>query len=186
VNNANSDFQLIDRIRKNDKGAFHTLYIRYYKILLSTSFTVLKDINEAKDVTQDVFFEIWKIRKSINIKSTVPAYLKKAVINRSINRIKYLNKMRDPVILNSFKSTNESPMDFTQFNELDNVVQKALEKLPERCRLVFTMKRVEGMRLKEIANELDISSKTVENQLTKALKILKDELLNYDKNIKQT
>ena len=168
-----ADNDLIDAIKRDNKSAFRALFDKYYQLLLAVAINFIKDVNTAKDIVQEVFFQIWQKREQLNISSSVEAYLKRSVINRSLNLIKYQQRLTGDEAL-GFKESNEvSALEKIQANELQEVIQHALDSLPERCRLIFIMRRVEGLSHKEIAEKLEISPKTIENQMTKALKILK-------------
>lgn len=170
-----TDKELFERIRKGDKTAFQTLFDRYYKLLLGTAINILKDVDSAKDAVQEVYIQIWKSREQINFTSSIENYLKRSVINRSLNQIKARQKFDgEPVEENH--STSSSVSDQIEADELEKIVEKTIDTLPERCRLVYILRRQEDLSLKEIGEKLNISSKTVENQLTKALKILKDSV----------
>jgi len=177
-NSSISDLELVEAIKADDEKAYRMLFDRYYKYLLVTAYAYVKDENTIRDLTQDVFFEIWKKRKSLNI-SNVKPYLRRSVINKALNYIK-AQRM-------DFEETDESfdlpePSKVQQkleADELQEVVNKAVESLPERCRVVFALRRYEELSLKEIAAKLDISPKTVENQLTKAMKILRRAVAPY-------
>lgn len=167
------DKKLLARLREGDQSAFRILFDRYYQFLLAIAINLLKDVNLAKDVVQEVFFQIWKKREVLSIQVTLQAYLKRAVINRSINQIRARKSNLSDDHLESIQSKEPSPSDDLEAQHLDTVLKKAMDSLPERCRLIFVMRRLENMSHKDIAEKLDISTKTVENQITKALKILK-------------
>lgn len=173
-----SDLELVEAIKADDEKAYRMLFDRYYKYLLVTAYAYVKDENTIRDLTQDVFFEIWKKRKSLNI-SNVKPYLRRSVINKALNYIK-AQRM-------DFEETDE-PFDLPEpsrvqqkleAEQLQEVINKAVESLPERCRVIFALRRYEELSLKEIAAKLDISPKTVENQLTKAMKILRSAVAPY-------
>lgn len=168
------DTDLINRIKQDDQTAFRAIFDRYYKLLLAVAINFLKDINAAKDIVQEVFFQVWKKRQTININTSVEAYLKRAVINRSLNLIKYQKRLTGDENLAVKANDSPSALEELQAEELQDALQKALDGLPERCRLIFVMRRMEGLSHKEIAEKLEISPKTIENQMTKALKVLKE------------
>ena len=173
------DHSLIAGIKEGDRKAFRQLFDRYYKLLLGTAINILKDSSSAKDVTQEVFLQIWKKREALKIESSVRAYLKRAVINRSLNLIKAKKPTVDETVLNDISKDQSNAQQNLEAEDLENALQTALDQLPERCRLIFVMRRLEGIPLKEIAAQLDISPKTVENQITKALKVLKEAAKHY-------
>ena len=168
-----TDIELIDGIKQDNKTAFRLLFDRHYRAILATAVNLLKDISSAKDVTQEVFAQIWKKRATIHINSSVGNYLKRAVINRSLNLIKAQKLIAHEEQMTEIQSDEPSINDQLAAQDLEAALNKALDTLPERCRLIFVMRRLEGISLKEIAEKLEISPKTVENQITKALKVLK-------------
>ncbi|MCG8699992.1 MAG: RNA polymerase sigma-70 factor [Bacteroidales bacterium] len=176
--NATTDIELFERVRKGDKTAFQTLFDRYYKLLLGTAINILRDVDSSKDAVQEVYIQIWKNREQINFTSSIENYLKRSVINRSLNQIKARQK-NDSEPIEENHSTSNSVSDQIEADELEKIVEKTIETLPDRCRLIYILRRQEDLSLKEIAEKLNISSKTVENQLTKALKILKDSVKPY-------
>lgn len=174
------DEELLSRIRKGDQKAFRVLFDRYYRELLGTAINLLKNEDRGKDVVQDVLLQIWKNRAKLEIRTSMGAYLKRSVINRSLNQIKYQKAFVDEEILHEKpQSASDSPVEQMAYQELEVALKAALDSLPERCRLVFVMKRLEGMSHKEISDTLGISPKTIENQMTKALKALRKALQRY-------
>ena len=174
-----TDEQLISRIKQDDRAAFRLLFDRYYKALLGTAINVLKDVNAAKDATQDVFLQLWKKRASLEIKSSPAAYLKRSTINRALNQIKAKKHFVGEEHLEQQQNKETNVIQQLEAQDLKAAMQQALDTLPEGCRTIFVMRRLEGMRVKEIAAKLDISPKTVENQLTKALKVLKAAIQQF-------
>lgn len=174
-----SDEQLILAIADSDNSAFRELFDRYYKILLGTSINLLKTVDPAKDVVQDVFFQLWKNREKTEVKTSLLNYLKRAVINSSLNQIQRNKRFEDEEVLLQFEGDEKDGEEILENEDLQKIMELALLKVPEKCRIVFILKRQEGLSLKEISEKLEISPKTVENQITKALKILKECLAPY-------
>lgn len=171
---AYTDKELVDKIKQNDSGAFRLLFDRYFQVLLTVAINLLRDVNSAKDIVQEVFFQLWKKRATINILSNVEGYLKRATVNRSLTYIKSKKKVTTLEYAHNEASKQVEGQQLLEAQDVNEVIQATLDQLPERCRTIFVMKRIEGMSLKEIAEKLDISPKTVENQITKALKVLKE------------
>ncbi|MEM6965874.1 MAG: RNA polymerase sigma-70 factor [Bacteroidota bacterium] len=181
VTASTTDLELIAAIKGNDQKAYRALFDRYYKYLLVTAYAYVKDENTIRDLTQDVFFEIWKKRNSLNI-SNVKAYLRRSVINKALNYIK-AQRMNFEDSDEPFDQPEHAKVqENLEAEELQKVINEAVENLPERCRVVFALRRFEELSLKEIAAKLDISPKTVENQLTKAMKILRKAVAPYISN----
>lgn len=167
-----TDKDLFGRLKTDDATAFRRLFDRYYQILLAIAINLVKDAATAKDMVQEVFLRVWNKRSSLEVPRNTEAYLKRAVINRCLDHIKARKPLVDISDQYSLSTKAPAAQELLEADELERVINKALAELPEACRTIFIMKRMEGRSLKEIAALLDISPKTVENQITKALKFL--------------
>lgn len=174
-----NDDQLVNLLQYDDQVAFRTLFDRYYTLLTNIANRYVNDAHIAEDIAQDVFIKLWNNRKNLAIHYSVKQYFAKAAVNTAINHLRQQKKLA--VILSDDTdedfSTRQAPPDDEQREEqesMENRLLDALQRLPDRCRLVFTMHRIDGLSHKEIAAELDISTKTIENQITKAMKILRE------------
>ena len=177
-----TDKELAEGLVNSNKNAFRLIFDRYYNHLVGTAINILKDQNKSEDIVQDVFAKIWENNSLIDPGNNIGGYLKRSVINRCLNFIRDNKRIVTPELPYDEPSRDHDAVDKLQGQDLSEIIQLALGKLPERCRLIFTLKRFDGMSLNEIAEQLDISPKTVENQMTKALKHLKKALLPYLKN----
>lgn len=170
-----SDQELLTLMKVNNRDAFNEIYSRHWSKLMLSAYRVLKDKELCKDIIQDVFTDLYVRRKTLFI-SSVPSYLKVAVRNRVFQ---YLRKGSikqvhlDVLEKVSFVNATEQMVNYNQLSEL---YEKSVAQLPERCREVFLLSRMENLSLKEISERLAISPKTVENQITKALKHLRKAL----------
>jgi RNA polymerase sigma-70 factor (ECF subfamily) len=175
-----SDEKELESIRAGDETAFEVVFKRYYQTLCNYAYTYLPDREEAEEVVQSAFLVLWE-RRGSGIHSSVKAYLFSMVRNSSLNAIKH-KKVRQKHAeeqLATHPGAAESVAHTVISNELEERIAKALQKLPEQCRLIFKMNRFEELKYAEIASELNISVKTVENQIGKALKIMRDQLRDY-------
>ncbi len=171
-----NDIQLIRRIKENDEDAFDSLFRRYYKYLVVVAYQYIKDDHKAKDIVQDVFHDLWKRRSGLEIVNT-KAFLRRAAINGCLANMRKGKRISfDTDEVNSDGSSKNYVEEEINFNELNQVVRKIVDLLPERCREIFELSRFEQLSHKEIAQRLDISVKTIENQMTKALKIFRSQL----------
>lgn len=154
-----------------------SLYQKYYNILCSQVFHILKDRIVTEDIVQEVFAEIWKKREELNINQSIEGYLKRACRNRSLNYIRD-NKIKweDDSQLINLQDSTVSTVDKLSVIELEKEIKEGVMTLPEKCGIVFSLSRYEEMSYLEIAQELGISVKTVENQISKALKILREKI----------
>lgn len=154
--------------------ALELIFRRYYQFVCNTVFRVLSDENTAEDIAQDVFIEIWKRRQDLKITTSLKAYLRKAAVNKTLNfiRNKKWNFGEDEILQETPDQTIRAQQHL-ELNELENLVTGLIDRLPERCRAVFMLSRYEELSYQEIADQLGISTKTVENQISKALKFLR-------------
>lgn len=166
--------QLLSLIAKDDNGAFTEIYNRFWKKLFAIAFNRLHNITIAEDIVHDVFASLWANRSTASIASlenylaTATKYMVFAAIKRKMQEKVYTRSSAYTEPL--FEISVESAVHYRRILDL---VKTEVDKLPERCRLVFQFSRNKGMPVKQIARELNISPKTVENQLTKAIKQLK-------------
>lgn len=165
-------------LKAGDEKGIELLFTNYFKPLCVVAYRIVGDEDTAKDVVQDVFVKLWDHRDRVAIKTSLFGYLKQSVVNHSIDHQRKGYVLRKVALESEHQEhLQSSPSEVTahqaEGSELGAFVQRAIEQLPERCRLVFNLSRHEGLSYKEIAESLDISVKTVENQMTKALKTLR-------------
>ena len=172
-----TDKDLFKRLTQGDETAVDAIFRRYYASLCLTANRVLRDTAKAEDLVQDVFFELWRKRGNLQIHSSLRAYLKRATMNKALNHIrdeKIKSSGEEPLWL--MKSAQVGAQRQLEASELKRQIDRAIDQLPERCRLIFCLSRFEEMSYQQIADELDISIKTVENQIAKALRLLREKL----------
>jgi len=161
-----------------DHHLLEQYFHEYFEVLHRYAYTILKDNDDAKDVVQSVFTQLWQKREALTIRQSARAYLYAATHNYCLNRIKSETIRRNH---HSRFSANE---DYTTIDEQEHLTVKDLKKevlsamnsLPEKCREIFYKSRFEEKTYQEIAKELGISVKTVEAQMGKALRILRTAL----------
>lgn len=170
--------KLIERIKQDDKSAFESLFRLFYRDLCKFCIKYVRDEIVAEEVVQEVFINIWDRRLQIDINTSVKAYLFTAVKNRSFNYLKLqLPKEQSKVELEhvALMEVDNSDGELVK-KELYRQVNMAIDRLPNKCKVIFNLSKNSGMTYKEIAEELDISVKTVENQVGHALRKLRTEL----------
>lgn len=164
----------------SDEG-FETLFKSHYKALHAYANVMLKDSDVAEEIIQSMFLKLWEKRDLIQVQTSVKAYLYKCVYNDSLNYIrnqKTKTKYEDFTVLTM--NQHHEPASFqAELSELQRNLGLALNDLPEQCRTIFQLSRFEELKYKEIAEELGLSVKTVENQIGKALKILRLKLADF-------
>jgi RNA polymerase sigma-70 factor, ECF subfamily len=172
---------LIQELRKRNKFAFDYLFTYYYSGLCNFAYKYLGDHQSAEDVVQDIFVSFYFESPQLEIKSSLKSYLFVSVRNRCMNWHKHhqsVEKYRQ-MILRKSDERDDLPVEMLAESELRSAIEKGMEKLPLRCREIFVMSRMKGLSNQQIADELHLSKRTVELQITNALKILRTELTDY-------
>lgn len=174
------DNSLFEKVKQGHRDAFETLFRENYSHLCAYANTFVRDVHASQDLVQEFLFHIWLKREEITIDVPLRAYLFRSVHNRCLNLLKH-NKIKDKHRDDSLKQYREEVYENTdsETNELHQKIRQTIDKLPPERRKIFIMHRYDELKYKEIAEKLDISIKTVENQIGKALSFLRDELKNY-------
>ncbi|WDF77197.1 RNA polymerase sigma-70 factor [Mucilaginibacter sp. KACC 22773] len=172
-----SEEQLVLSLKAGDEAAIAEIYRRYWRKLLAIAYNHFRDKSSAEEIVQDVLIKLWDRRAEVSIDS-LSGYLVTAVKYTILNAI-YRERRRNEIAFNVFGS-NDCDFDDEKIyaNFLKEYINGVVEKLPEKCRLVFKCSREQGKNIPQIAFELNIAEKTVEAHLTKALKSIKLSLRN--------
>ncbi|MGV8095757.1 MAG: RNA polymerase sigma factor [Mangrovibacterium sp.] len=167
---------LIAALRKSDAGAFDKIFSIYDRRLYYFALGYLKSKDEAEEVVQEVFYKIWKNRESLNPDLSFKAYIFKIAYNHIQELFLKLAQGRNYLneIINSSVDFTTDMDDRINYQSLLDLVDRLIERLPDRQREIFIMRKKENKPLKDIAAELGISPKTVENHMTEAMKKLKE------------
>lgn len=174
--------RLINLLQQDGPSAVKELFDHYHAPLCQVSYRLVQDQDEAKDIVQEVFLKLWKNRQSLHIQTSLFAYLKRAVVNTSLNYLEKQKKLsREDVFENpSLQTLSGQDTDQQQLaDELAQLAQKAIANLPPRTQAVFKLIRTEEMSYKEVAETLHISTKAVEKEMMKALRLLRQALKDY-------
>jgi RNA polymerase sigma-70 factor, ECF subfamily len=170
------DQQIIAEIHQGNPDTFRWVFNAYYEKLCQYAFTILKDMDEAEDIVQAMFIKIWEQRKNLEVKQSMQSYLFKSVYHKCINLIEHRGIKQKYQEHGKHVMKNEVQWPETFPHELEDNIKSVINKLPPQCRTIFMMSRYEELRYAEIAAKLNISVNTIENQISKALKILREEL----------
>lgn len=176
-----SEKEILDSLQKGERAALKLLYFNYHSALCQAAYNILKDEDDAKDMVQDVFLNLWINKENLNIQISLFAYLKKAVINTSLNFVekhKKINKIELEKADLSAHGLNDTEQE-ENLNELNQKISNAIDLMPSRTRAVFSLIRFEEMSYKEVAIQLQISTKAVEKEMMKALRMLREALKDY-------
>ncbi len=174
---------LLERVSsKDDQVAFREFFNIYFDKVFRSAFAIVKDIELSEEIAEDVFYNFWQMRRRYEEIKNVEGYLYISAKNLALLHIKKGKKIIQ-VSRDEFDMIppieNNTPEEIILTKELEQFLDRAVEQLPERCREIFKLVRLKGMKYKEVAGILDISVKTVENQIAIAIKKLKVELDEY-------
>jgi len=160
-----------------DHGSFENLFREFFPSLMSFAVKILGDEDDARDVVQKVFINLWEKRESVDLGTSLKSFLFTSVHKRSLHVIRDRKKFSGGDM-----PEQDSGLDLTSMietAELESRIMEVIGGLPARCREVFMLNRFEGLKYAEIAARLGISEKTVEHQMSKALKVLREKLASY-------
>lgn len=163
----------------SNESEYEFIFRQYYQGLCNYANMFLKDIDNAEEIVQSVFVKLWEKRETLQIEGSVKSYLYKAVYNASMNELKHGKIKENYLQMQARNEQIEHPLSQSNLRELEKNIEKALMNLPEQCRLIFKMSRFEDLKYREIASVLNISPKTVENQMGKALRLMRENLADY-------
>jgi len=175
------DELLIGGLERRDKVVFDYIFNYYYSSLCAFSMQYLNDRSAVEDLVQDFFVTLWMDASQHQIKSSLKSYLFTGVKNRCLDFQKHqkvARKFTTFALFSTWDDDNSADRFFAE-SELRHALQNSVEKLPQRCREIFELSRLKGYTNQEIAVQLGLSKRTVELQISNALKILRKELVEY-------
>lgn len=168
-------------IRSGDEQVFEQLFRDQYPVLCGYARKYLDDVDQAEEVVQEMFFNFWQKRKEVDINTSIEAYLFRSVRNSCLNYLKHL-KIREEHRLatnHEIRQKEQEIHDNVVVLELQERIENVIDQLPPERKKIFKMSRYEELKYKEIADQLNLSVKTVEGQMSKALKHLRLHLADY-------
>jgi len=172
---------ILRRIQKGDLKEFERLFKELYSPLCSYANKYLQDKDKAEEIVQDIFYGIWKNREKLDIKVSFKSYLYKAVQNNCLQLLQHhaVEDKYKQYIQNEVSHFQPDPAREMELQEMNLVIEQTLNSLPERCKEIFSMSRFEGLKYREIADKLKISTKTVEANMGKALQAFRQSLKQF-------
>ena len=174
------DIEYLSRLRDDDQEAYKHLFYRYFEQLSATGARMTGDHDTGREAAQRVMLKLWESRSQLSNIENVGGYLKRMVINEAMamsrTEARRLNIRTGLTLEDSTSAQVEDDMDAA---DLQEAVNKAVDALPDKCREVFKLSRFEELSYKEISQTLDISTKTVENHVGRALRELRISLKRY-------
>jgi RNA polymerase sigma-70 factor (family 1) len=173
--------ELADLLRSGDQLAFKELYNRYWDVLLDTAYKRLDSIEAAEELVQDLFVTLFIKREGLQIRSSLEGYLKNALKYKifDVFRSQQVHDRYVDSVLNQAGVLSITPEHSLQIKELSQRIDRATQKMPDRCREVFMMSRMDNLSNKSIAAKLSISVSTVEKHISKAMRILETDFKEY-------
>lgn len=167
---------ILARLQADDRTALQEIFQLHYAPVCTVMRRIIPDIPTVEDLAQEVFLRFWQKRHQIQINTSLSAYLHRMAINEALG---YLRRQRYFEEVSPGAESGDDASERVIHQELQNNIRQAVDRLPPKCRAVFCLSRFEERSYLEIAQEMGISVKTVENQMTKALKFLRQELRDY-------
>ena len=176
-----SDKYYLNQISKDDKNAFSLLFRKYYKDLVLFGGNYLSDKDSCEDIVQNIFLRLWSNRRDLSIETSLKSFLLKSVQNACLDEIRHRNSVKTyEAYTLAFNNTDDVDIDnYILYSDLQDKLTKALEKLPQEYRQAFELSRFDGLKYKEIASYLNMSERTVEVRISKALVFLREHLKEF-------
>lgn len=182
---AEDEIVLQQRLSRGDETAFQETFEIYFKVLVLFATKFSLDKETAEDLVQDVFVKLYEQKDRLQFHSSLKAFLYQSVRNKCIDLIRS-TKTREKHHVEIKAGTDVEGLNSEELmlqSELEEKIYHSIKQLPDQCQLIFSMNRFEGKKNQEIADELNISKRTVETQISKALKILREDIYPYLKTI---
>jgi len=173
---AEVDLLLWNKVKMGDKKAFELIFLSYYSVLCLFAKRYTDDMTLAKEIVQDLFVYLWEHRNELTIHSSIKSYLYRAVRFNSIRSVEHERKLG--IRMDVLPEPDDPEFnDHLEYAELQEKILNAIESLPEQCQNIFKMSRFEQLKYAEIADKLNLSIKTIEAQISKALRVI-HQLIN--------
>jgi RNA polymerase sigma-70 factor (family 1) len=174
-----TDTELFTRMANDDQKAFEAIYHRHFFNLLNTAYRRLHSKDDAVEIVQDVFTQLYLSRNSIRDYQNLAGYLHTLVRNKIIDAYRHkLYRSRQLAAANEFQEKMElSPDHQLDGKYLETRIQQVIKSLPDKCREVFLLSRINQLSHRSISEKLNISVSTVEKHIVKAIKIMREQIL---------
>ncbi len=166
-------------IRQGDQEAFKTTFELYYAGLLSYGNLLINDYEKSRDLVQEVFLILWEKNESISVHTSLKAYLYTSVNNRALNHIRHekIKKAFEEQRVSHWINASQDEFSVSPF--LQAALEKAINNLPPKAFQCFALTQLDGLSIREAAQRLDLAEKTIENQVARSRKILRQKLKRY-------
>ena len=168
---------LTNRLRSDDRTVLKELFDAHYQAVCASINRIVGERGVTEDLAQQVFIRFWEKRFQIQVDTSAGAYLHRMAVNESLAWLRAKkNQQPDELTFSTPMPTQMDGEDILLHNELHSQIHKVIDELPPRCRMVFQLSRFEELSYQEIADQMGISIKTVEHQMGKALRVLREQL----------
>ena len=171
---------VLSALKQDSKEAFSLLFQTYYTDLVLFCGNFIKDKDSCEDIVQSIFLKLWRDRQNIQIETSLKSYLLKAVRNSCFDEYRHLEIIRqheaeyESTMLDFYDTDN-----YILYSDLSDHLHRALEKVPDLYREAFMLNRFEGLRYREIAEQLNVSERTAEVRVSKTLDLLRKYLKDF-------
>ncbi len=176
---------ILAKIKEGDIKAFEEIFRRYYSPLCWYAASITGTMESAEEIVEELFYVLWKNRAELQVFQSVKSYLYRSVRNEAVQYCEHQEvkeRYRTSVLAGDKPGYSSDPHRQMEYKELQALVQHTLQTLPQRRQQIFKMHRMKGMKYAEIATSLSLSVKTVEAEMTKTLRALRNEIDNYIRN----
>ena len=175
------DASIMELIRSGNLRVFEDFFRSHYQPLCYYALKYVSTPDVAEEIVQDLFYTLWEKRETLAITTSLSAYMYTATHNRCLKFLDHrqIEHKYEKYYREQITDPYEPAADLTSMNEIQRIINKTLDSLPEKCSRIFRLNRFEGLRYNDIAQKLSISVKTVEANMGKALKILRENLKEY-------
>lgn len=170
---------VLARLKSNDRLALKELFQLHYVSVCKTIRRFIRDESLCEDLAQEVFLRFWEKRHQLEITSSLEGYLRRMAVNEALAHLRKKKYFEEEITDSTPMETDPGGENHLLQSELEANIRLAINTLPPKCKTVFQLSRFEEMTYQEIADQMGISIKTVENQMGKALKVLREKLSDY-------
>lgn len=180
-NSMNTDSLLLAELRRGSRNAFSSLFRKYYQDLIFFGGTFLPDRASCEDIVQNIFVRLWENREYIYIEDSLKSFLLRSVQNACIDELRHKQSVNEyEKYMETFTDCGSMDTEkYILYSDMHAQLEKALQRLPELCRQAFVMNRFERLKYKEIARQLNVSERTVEVRIGKAIGLLRVYLKDF-------
>jgi RNA polymerase sigma-70 factor (family 1) len=172
---------LIEKLKSGDPDSFSDIFSAYYKDLVFFAYSITRELLDAEDIVQDTFVKLWEDHEKLNVTVSLKSILLKTIQNKCIDwhRHRRIINNHSSYIINNAPLYEYNIDNYLLRSEMEEMIDKALAKLPEKIREAYELHRFEGLKYQEIAAKLNVSIRTVEVRISKALELLRKSLIDY-------